>query len=82
MAFGYYLLGKEGLLRVAGFLPFPLMCIWMPEDLGNPGKDSGLTRYYRPTPWFFVALGGWLVLLVFPLPLFAVMAIVRRLPMK
>jgi hypothetical protein len=60
--------GLEGVLRCAASLLFPLACIWFPEALGSyvgPSYSAGFGYVNRPTPGFFVALGGWLLLAAF-----------------
>jgi hypothetical protein len=47
--------GMEMALVCSWPLIFPLLCIWFSEELGSWGT----------TPWWLVAAGGWLVLLVF-----------------
>lgn len=42
-----------------------LLCIWFPHSLGSSFSPRG--RVKRPTPAFFVAFGGWLLLLGVPL---------------
>jgi hypothetical protein len=73
VAIGFYLGGKFGAVLIIRLLPFPLVCIWMPEPMGSRERGSFMTGYVRPTPTFFVALGGWLVLLVCPTALLYVL---------
>lgn len=59
--------GDEALLRTALFLIVPLSCIWFSEALGAFTGVTSRGAINRTTPGCFVALGGWLLLL---LPLF------------
>ena len=58
--------GPELAILVGGFLIVPLACIWFSDAMGG---YTGLNFFTRPaitesTPGRFVALGGWLLLLL------------------
>lgn len=53
------------------YLGLALLCIWFPEGMGSLEYPSGpewvrqgLSRCLRPTPCFFVRIGGWVLLLL------------------
>ena len=56
--------GAEGAARIAVYLLLPMACIWFSSALGSyVGPFSWFRNINRPTPAFFVAIGGWLLLL-------------------
>ena len=59
--------GGSGVLRMMGFLVFPMACIWFGEAMGAYAGSWSRTYINTPTPGCFVAFGGWLLL---ALPLF------------
>lgn len=54
--------GGSGVLRMMGFLVFPMACIWFGEAMGVYAGPWSRTYINTPTPGCVVAFGGWLLL--------------------
>ncbi|WP_146394831.1 hypothetical protein [Planctomycetes bacterium CA13] len=68
VAFVYAMTGSgESTFRVLLFVLLPLACIWFSDELGRlSGISMGLGRpvITENTPGVFVAIGGWILLIV------------------
>ncbi|MCI0704041.1 MAG: hypothetical protein L0241_23530 [Planctomycetia bacterium] len=62
------LIARQGemLIYCALAIAFPLPFIWFPEALGNYIGPADMGYINRTTPAVFVAIGGWLLLLILP----------------
>ena len=60
----YFAKGSIWTLRSAGALVLALACIWFSESIGRYTGGLGRGRIDAPTPAFFVALGGWVLLVI------------------
>lgn len=61
--------GLEATLKCALFLLLPLACIWYADEMGSFTGTMRGQHIGSETPGCFVALGGWLILL---LPVFLI----------
>jgi hypothetical protein len=53
------------LFKLVAYLIMPLACIWFPEEMGSYTNESLPLNYLtKATPAFFVALGGWILMLL------------------
>jgi hypothetical protein len=67
-------------LYVVGYCVIPLLCIWLPDEMGSlKGPLMGLSRpaITRPTPPRFVEIAGWIMLLM-PIVWVAIQLFSRR----
>jgi hypothetical protein len=55
---------SEMAIRAAGASIIPVAFIWFSQAFGGYGRGSLTMGYIRPTPRVFLAVGGWLLLVV------------------
>ena len=64
LSVAYFFKGSIWALKATGSMVLALACIWVSEAMGGYVGGVGRGRITAPTPAFFVALGGWILLVV------------------